>query len=392
MIRLLSVLLLLCLSAAAQAHTRSQASAALEVTGGQVRLTLAIEAREATRLSMLPGLPGDLAGALRLHYLKTTQVLADGRDCPLSVGAPGGGGLMRLEMSAACPAGWSNLTLRYGGFFEVARGHIAIVHARIDGEDRGDAVLTKLSGPLSYDRAPGSAAERQAGFAAFIWLGFTHILEGLDHLCFVLGLLVAAQRLRDAALTLTGFTLGHSATLALSAVDAVRVTPAIVEALIPVTIVCVALEALRRQGLAQDFALWAVAALGGLLTAATIFGAPPVFALAAAALLLGSALSPARARGWRTPFLLAAGFGTVHGLAFAETLKELTGPGVNFLTALLGFNLGVEAGQLLAAGIVWGLLQLWAQRHAPSAAAGLYAIPLVLLFGGAAWLAARLPA
>jgi hypothetical protein len=213
----------------------------------------------------------------------------------------------------------------------------------------------------------------------------------VDHLLFVLGLLLITQSWRAGALTLTGFTLGHSVTLALGAFDLVRVAPARVETLIAATIVCIGLEALRAQGAPRAAIHWAMlCGLGALFAAAVAWGTPVWLAAACAALLIGAGIGDAAA-GWRKTFAFAAGFGLIHGLAFAETLREALTPGGGMVSALVGFNLGVEAGQLLVAGVAAAGFALWRERHGASAAIGAYSAACLLLFGGGIWLAARLP-
>jgi len=140
-------------------------------------------------------------------------------------------------------------------------------------------------------------------FSAFLRLGFHHItaLSALDHLLFLLAL-VAPYRLRDWRHLLavaSAFTVGHSITLALVVTDAVRLPTALVEFLIPVTIVCTGLENLREAGRRP-----------------------------------GSVLRP----------LLALGFGLIHGAGFATFLREMfTGP---VALPLFAFNVGIELGQL----------------------------------------------
>jgi hypothetical protein len=223
-------------------------------------------------------------------------------------------------------------------------------------------------------------------------MGVAHILEGLDHLCFVLGLLLIARGLAAAAITLTGFTLGHSVTLALGAMDLVRVSPPVVETVIAVTILAAGLEALRAQGANSRAVEWAMLCLIAF-TAASLAagGAPAWLVLSSIALILGAGFGTPNAATWRKPFAFAAGFGTIHGLAFAETLREALTPGGGLFWALLGFNLGVETGQLLAAALAAGAFVVWRMRHAESAAAAAYATACLLLFGGAIWFAARLP-
>ena len=141
------------------------------------------------------------------------------------------------------------------------------------------------------------------GFLDFVQLGFGHITApgALDHLLFLLAL-VAPYRLRDwrhLAAVATAFTVGHSITLALVVTNLLSLPTALIELLIPVTIVGAALENLRQPGQIPS--------------------------------------------GWIRP-VLAGGFGLIHGAGFANFLRELfVGPPAG---PLLAFNLGIEAGQL----------------------------------------------
>lgn len=138
----------------------------------------------------------------------------------------------------------------------------------------------------------------------YLQLGIEHILLGFDHLLFVLALLILTQGTWRLVKTITAFTVAHSITLALATFGLVNVPGPPVEATIALSIVFVALEIVRvRQG--QES-----------LTA-------------------------------RAPWLVAFAFGLLHGLGFAGALSEIGLPTGQIPLALLFFNLGVEAGQLL---------------------------------------------
>lgn len=166
----------------------------------------------------------------------------------------------------------------------------------------------------------------------YVMLGIEHILAGVDHLLFVLCLLLLHRidERRNALRvlgTVTAFTLGHSVTLALAALDVVRVSPPPVEAVIALSIVLLAAELARVR-------------------------AP------------GTPLTFTR----RAPWLVASAFGLLHGMGFAGALREVGLPHGHVPLALLGFNVGVEIGQLafVAACLVgWKLAQRWIAR-APS--------------------------
>ena len=158
--------------------------------------------------------------------------------------------------------------------------------------------------------------------------GFDHILDGIDHLLFLLALVIPFRRLRSLVVVVTAFTLAHSVTLIASAYDVAPDAlwfPPLVETLIAVSIVYMTFEnivaATRHQG-------------GGAL-------APPY----------QSALN----RRWAVAF----GFGLIHGFGFSFALREsLQFAGSHLLTSLLAFNVGVELGQLLVLVILVPTLNL----------------------------------
>lgn len=136
----------------------------------------------------------------------------------------------------------------------------------------------------------------------YVALGIEHILTGYDHLLFVFGLLLLAAGTRALVATITAFTLGHSVTLTLAVLDVARVPPAPVEVLIAFSIFVLAVELARPDGIATLMR--------------------------------------------RRPWLMAAVFGLLHGLGFAGTLRAAGLPPQAIPTALLGFNVGIEIGQL----------------------------------------------
>ncbi len=138
--------------------------------------------------------------------------------------------------------------------------------------------------------------------ASYIWIGMEHILFGIDHLLFLICLVLLAKTGRKIALTVTGFTVGHAITISLASLGLVLVDGLLVEALIALSIVFVATELVRNR---QE----------------TLF--------------------------YRCPVLVAGGFGTLHGLGFAGALSEIGLAQTSVTLSLIGFNLGVEFGQLL---------------------------------------------
>ena len=145
--------------------------------------------------------------------------------------------------------------------------------------------------------------------ALYVRLGFEHILpKGLDHILFVLALFLASTRLKPLLIQVSVFTVAHTLTLGLAAAGLVRAPGAIIEPLIAVSIAWVAVENLFAREITP----------------------------------------------WRP--LVVFGFGLFHGLGFASVLLDLGLPEDQFLTALVGFNVGVELGQLTVILAAWLLL------------------------------------
>lgn len=156
----------------------------------------------------------------------------------------------------------------------------------------------------------------------YFLLGFEHLLLGLDHVLFVLGLSLILPGLRARVIALSAFTVGHTVTLTLAALDRLIVPVAMAEVLIALSVLWLAVEALRGA-------------------------------------------DGARA-GWRRwPWLPGLGFGLFHGLGFAGELSGIGLPTDALIAALLGFTLGIEAGQLLLV-----LLAAAAARFLPRPAPG----------------------
>ncbi len=152
--------------------------------------------------------------------------------------------------------------------------------------------------------APAAPPGAGRGFASFVLLGVEHILNGWDHLLFLLVLLLGGGGWLTLAKIVTAFTVAHSVTLALAALDVVALPGRLVEAVIALSIAYVAAENLFRR-------------------------------------------RPA-ARRWVVSFC----FGLVHGFGFSSVLCELGLPTHGLLLSLFGFNLGVEAGQALVVALV----------------------------------------
>jgi hypothetical protein len=169
--------------------------------------------------------------------------------------------------------------------------------------------------------------------STYLKLGVEHILSGIDHLAFVLGLLLLTPVWRKLWRTVTAFTLAHSLTLALAALGVVRVPQAPVEAAIALSIVLVAREA------------WLLASEGTKTSQSSSHGQRP---------WREGQTGPDIHHGLR-PWRMAFAFGTLHGLGFAGALSEVGLPETDIPLALLSFNVGVELGQLAFVAVALAL-------------------------------------
>ncbi|MGK2925774.1 MAG: HupE/UreJ family protein [Lysobacterales bacterium] len=200
--------------------------------------------------------------------------------------------------SAVCPGGISNQRVEITGLSSTVIDALARVE-RLDGTTQVARLTPAEPGfEVTESESWGQVAR------TYTLLGIEHILLGIDHLLFVLALLMLVANVRTLVWTITSFTLAHSLTLAAATLGWVHVPQAPVEAVIALSILFVATEIVHwRQG------------------------------------------RPGVTRRW--PWLVAFTFGLLHGFGFAGALSEIGLPGHAIPLALLFFNIGVEAGQLL---------------------------------------------
>ena len=212
------------------------------------------------------------------------------------------------RMTLRCEGGLAGKTVGVAGL----EATLTDVLARVQLADgRAQMELLRPSRPSFV--VSGSAP---SGVATYFTLGVEHILLGIDHLLFVLGLMLLVAGRWLLFKTITAFTVGHSVSLALATLGAVSVPGAPLNAAIALSIVFLAAEIVRHQRGERH------------LTA-------------------------------RYPWIVAGAFGLLHGLGFATALTALGLPASAVPLALLFFNLGVEAGQLLFIGLVLAMLASW---------------------------------
>jgi len=184
-----------------------------------------------------------------------------------------------------------------------------------DGQ-RLSALLHARSPTLRFEEEAATSPHASSGF---VRLGVGHLLSGADHVLFVLGLVLLVSGLRQLVWLVSAFTLGHSVSLALSATGVVQLPSAPVEMVIALSLLWLALRVLHRRAHLSE----------------------PQPAVRRAA-------------------LVCAAFGLLHGLGFASAFAETGASGDSLPGALLGFNVGVELGQLaivVPTALLLGLLR-----------------------------------
>jgi hydrogenase/urease accessory protein HupE len=206
----------------------------------------------------------------------------------------------------------------------------------------GSKMLT--AGSISYQptiAALAEAAKAGQSFKEFFILGLEHIAFGFDHLAFLLALLLAGSRLREAAKIITSFTVAHSITLALATFDVVNLPSWIVEPMIAVSIVYIGLENVFRGETSKRW-------------------------------------------------LLTFAFGLIHGFGFASVLRELGigGQGSSAIIPLFSFNLGVELGQVAIAALVLPII--WKLKQRPKFVTRYVPVcSMLIVIAGGWWLIER---
>jgi hypothetical protein len=327
--RAASLVALLGVAAPAAAHEVGLSYGRYTLTSTALTLELTLAERELAGL--VTGLDADGDGHLGARELEqgraaitrrvwdTVAVMVDGVRCAsvLERVASVEGDGVELRGAARCVAragtasGAPRHDVTIGFLADATSGHRHLAHARYAGTEV-DVVTHRGAPSFALAGAVGEGAAEPAageGVGGLFFVGIEHILGGLDHLLFLLGLLVVGGRLRAVVAVITAFTVAHSITLGLAVLRVWTPSPAWIEPIIALSVAWVAFENLRAPDLEHR---------------------------------------------WRLTFA----FGLVHGFGFAGALGELHVPSADVPAALFLFNLGVEAGQLLVLAFVWPIISL----------------------------------
>jgi hypothetical protein len=337
-------------SVPAFAHTRSETHSAWQIQGTTVHLQFTVPDLEAKRVTP----DGDMPSVEQLGRYVADHVgaLSGDQACKMTEGprpvasAPG---YRRYEFAFECPDA-DNIKVNSSAFFELVESHTDFAQIQTDRGDFIEQLITKDQQTLDVSASVASPLQN-AGFLEFMQMGIMHIFTGVDHMSFMLGLVLISRRVRDLLFVVTGFTLGHSLTLGLAVTGILRPEAQYIDALVALTIALIGAENL---GDSTHKPLFVALAMGGILFAmalAQYLGAPVTMPML---LLIGGGLFSANylmltghlRDAARVRLLMTLVFGLIHGFGFASNLLEMKLPSGRLTELLLGFNLGVEVGQV----------------------------------------------
>jgi hypothetical protein len=280
------------------------------------------------------------------RFLEGVSLSADGVRIPLEVttveldpvGDTDFARLSRLQLAGPVPEGAESVVYS----FDPAFGPSVIRVPDGQGEISYSAYLGDGGPSEPIPVVGGLTVSAGQVFWDYIGVGFTHIVpKGLDHILFVVGLFLLSPRLKPLLIQITSFTIAHSVTLALAMMGLISAPASIVEPLIAASIVFIAVENLATNR-----------------------------------------LSP-----WR-PFVVF-GFGLLHGLGFAGVLTEFGLSPAHFASGLIGFNIGVEVGQLAVVAACYALFGAWFSEKSWYRARVTMPMSLAIAFVAVWWFAER---
>jgi hypothetical protein len=344
-----AIMLLAGPAAPAAAHTKSTSYSNWRIESREVHLSFTAPLIETARLNE-PGETQPPNERIEDYLSKRLTVSADGKVCPLT--APpmplaASAQFRRFEMSYRCP-GDKHIALHSEAFLDLVPSHVSL--AQIQTSDGGLIQQLFTRDNQTFVTSGKDDSMRDAGFLRYVQMGIMHIFTGVDHMSFLLGLVLISRRLRDLVFAVTGFTIGHSATLALAVTGIIRPHAEFIDALVALTIAMIGAEniavATHRPGMVAG----GLAGMLLLMAAGSFlgFGGLPSLILLGAGLFAANylMLSGHLRDAARLRIVVTVVFGLIHGFGFAADLLELRLPSGQLFSILLGFNLGVEIGQL----------------------------------------------
>jgi len=339
------------LSVPAFAHTRSETHSAWQIKGDTVHLQFTVPDLESRRITPDNEMPS--VEQLGNYIAEHVGALSGDQACKRTEGprpVAAAAGYRRYEFAFQCP-GEEDIKVSSSAWFELVESHTNFAQVQTDEGSFIERLITKDEQTIDVSASAASPLQN-AGFLDFLKMGMMHIFTGVDHMSFMLGLVLISRRIRDLLFVVTGFTVGHSLTLALAVTGILRPHAEFIDALVAFTIAMIGAENL---GDSTHKPLVVALGMGGLmfvLLGAQYLGAPVILP---SMLLIGAGIFGAnylmltghmRDAG-RVRLVMTLIFGLIHGFGFASDLLEMKLPTGRLAQLLMGFNLGVEIAQVI---------------------------------------------
>ena len=354
-----TVIILFFLLSPLNAHYFSESFSKWNVVDNKVEANFSLLTLESTRIFQVENYQKIMfeenlseTDVFKIYLSQHLKVTSEGKNCSLvdeikELNSQEGS--LNLSLNFECPSN-KEIKIINNALFNLVQSHIHIARIYIDNNLYTEKALffNDQSIDLNEEKENNSFSN---SFYKFFSLGLDHILSGYDHLLFILGLLLLVTNLKRLLLVITGFTIGHSLTLSLSVINIIQVKSSLVEALIGYTVIVVGLEYLYKENNDHRVSMIFITTLSLLL------------------LIFGNLINP------NFPYFLILGillfslgyfyliknlnsennllsiitiiFGLIHGFGFGGFLLGSKISSENIFSGLLGFNLGVEVGQII---------------------------------------------
>ena len=255
-----------------------------------------------------------------------------------------------IELSYLCDS-TNSIKIINNVLFDIAQSHVHLSRININDQILEKALFYNDQTIFINDLKTNKEKSFVDSLTNFISTGMKHILTGFDHLIFLIGLIILVNNFKHLLIVITGFTLGHSVTLALVALNIVVPNTLMIEALIGFTILFIAAEYMMKEE--KNF-IPIIAILLSILTFAAIsslFLQISITLISFIALILitigyfGILRNLENKGSFR--MIITSLFGVIHGFGFGTFLFNSEFDQTNIISALFGFNLGVEIGQII---------------------------------------------
>ena len=361
-------LILIIFSNISSAHYFSESYSNWNIVNNKISATFTVLKLEATRVLQIDsfqeiGKEKKLSeGEVFLEYFKPRiSVLNSGNKCKIEKQAAlvaGKKEYLTIEFSYLCDAS-NAIKIVNNVLFDIAQSHVHLSRIKKDNQIFEKALFYNDQTIVLQKLSKNEDTNFISSLNNFIYSGVIHILTGLDHLVFLLGLFFLVNSFKQLLLVITGFTVGHSITLALVALNIVIPNTLMIEALIGFTILFIAAEYMMKDIKSSNIILIILIGILTFVGLSSLFLEIPISVTTIAALILvtigyfGIIRTIENSGVFR--IIVTSLFGLIHGFGFGAFLFNSSFNQSNVLSALFGFNIGVELGQIAFLFILIGL-------------------------------------